>query len=53
MSLARIAALFLSILALLGWSAAPASAQSILRDAETEALLKDMAKPLILSLIHI
>ncbi|WP_334183192.1 M48 family metalloprotease [Novosphingobium sp.] len=47
MSLARIAALFLSILALLGWSAAPASAQSILRDAETEALLKDMAKPLI------
>ncbi|MBO9725780.1 MAG: M48 family metalloprotease [Novosphingobium sp.] len=47
MPFARIAALFLSILALLGWSAAPASAQSILRDAETEALLKDMAKPLI------
>lgn len=47
MPFARIVALFLSILALLGWSAAPASAQSILRDAETEALLKDMAKPLI------
>jgi len=47
MPFARIAALFLSILALLGWSAAPASAQSILRDAETEALLKDMAKPLV------
>lgn len=47
MSFARIAALFLSLLALLGWSVAPASAQSILRDAETEALLKDMARPLI------
>ncbi len=47
MPFARIVALFLSILALLGWSAAPASAQSILRDAETEALLKDMAKPLV------
>lgn len=47
MSFARFAALFLSFLALLGWSAAPASAQSILRDAETEALLKDMSRPLI------
>jgi len=47
MSFARFAALFLSLLALLGWSAAPASAQSILRDAETEALLKDMSRPLI------
>nr|WP_231568253.1 M48 family metalloprotease [Novosphingobium malaysiense] len=34
-------------LALLGWSATPAAAQSILRDAETEALLHDMATPLI------
>ncbi|MPS67518.1 M48 family metalloprotease [Novosphingobium aerophilum] len=47
MPFARIAALVLSSLALLGWSAAPASAQSILRDAETEALLKDMSRPLI------
>ncbi|MDF2637827.1 MAG: peptidase [Novosphingobium lindaniclasticum] len=47
MPFARIAAVLLSFLALLGWSAVPASAQSILRDAETEALLKDMAKPLI------
>ncbi|EQB16155.1 M48 family metalloprotease [Novosphingobium lindaniclasticum] len=47
MPFARIAAVLLSFLALLGWSVVPASAQSILRDAETEALLKDMAKPLI------
>ena len=47
MPFARFAALLLSFLALLGWSAAPASAQSILRDAETEALLKDMSRPLI------
>lgn len=33
-------------LALFGWSATPAAAQSILRDAETEALLHDMAAPL-------
>lgn len=37
----------LAFLALLGWVAAPAAAQSILRDAETEALLKDMATPLV------
>nr|WP_043606061.1 M48 family metalloprotease [Novosphingobium sp. Rr 2-17] len=36
----------LAALALFGWSATPAAAQSILRDAETEALLHDMATPL-------
>ncbi|SFF77947.1 Putative Zn-dependent protease, contains TPR repeats [Novosphingobium sp. CF614] len=43
----RIPAAILAFLALLGWSTAPAAAQSILRDAETEALLHDMATPLI------
>lgn len=43
----RIPAFILASLALLGWSATPVAAQSILRDAETEALLHDMAKPLI------
>ncbi|AXB75126.1 M48 family metalloprotease [Novosphingobium sp. P6W] len=43
----RIPALILAIPALLGLSAVPASAQSILRDAETEALLHDMAAPLV------
>lgn len=43
----RIPALVLTCLALLGWSSAPAAAQSVLRDAETEALLHDMATPLI------
>jgi predicted Zn-dependent protease len=38
---------FLALLALLGWMAAPAAAQSILRDAETEALFRDMATPLV------
>lgn len=36
-----------AFLALLGWAAAPAAAQSILRDAETEALLRAMAGPLV------
>jgi Putative Zn-dependent protease, contains TPR repeats len=40
-------AYLLTLLALLMWSAAPAAAQSVLRDAETEALLHDMATPLI------
>lgn len=43
----RVPAFLLAFLALLCWSAAPAAAQSILRDAETEALLRDMAKPLV------
>ncbi|WP_419145067.1 M48 family metalloprotease [Novosphingobium mangrovi (ex Hu et al. 2023)] len=47
MPLMRFAAALISVLALLGWSATPAAAQSILRDAETEALLHDMAEPLI------
>ncbi|MFC6620623.1 M48 family metalloprotease [Novosphingobium panipatense] len=42
----RIPALLLAIPALVGFTA-PASAQSILRDAETEALLRDMAAPLV------
>ncbi|MBT0671422.1 M48 family metalloprotease [Novosphingobium profundi] len=47
MPLLRFTALALSFLALFGWSATPAAAQSILRDAETESLLHDMAAPLI------
>ncbi len=47
MPLMRLAAFALSLLAFLGWSVTPAAAQSILRDAETEALLHDMAAPLI------
>lgn len=50
MPFARLAALFtrsLAVVALLGWSTAPAAAQSILRDAETEALFRDMARPLV------
>ena len=47
MPLMRIPALVLATLALLAWSASPAAAQSILRDAETEALLHDMAAPLV------
>ena len=43
----RFPAFVLMFFALLGWSATPAAAQSILRDAETEALLHDMATPLI------
>lgn len=43
----RIPALFLALLALLPVMAVPARAQSILRDAETEALLRDMAAPLV------
>ena len=43
----RLPALLFAIPALLGACAAPTSAQSILRDAETEALLRDMAAPLV------
>ena len=43
----RSPALLFSICALLGLSATPAAAQSILRDAETEALLHDMAAPVV------
>lgn len=42
----RISALLAMVPVLLGMSAVPAAAQSILRDAETEALLHDMAAPL-------
>ncbi|MYL96701.1 M48 family metalloprotease [Novosphingobium sp. FGD1] len=43
----RLPALLLATIALLGLPGAPAAAQSILRDAETEALLHDMGAPLI------
>lgn len=43
----RLPTLFLAFLALACWGIAPAAAQSVLRDAETEALLHDMAAPLI------
>lgn len=43
----RIPALLLATMALIGLSPAPAAAQSILRDAETEALLHDMAAPVV------
>jgi len=39
-------ATLLALLCLIGFAARPAMAQSILRDAETEALLNDMARPL-------
>lgn len=44
---AFVLSLMLAALALTGVSARPAAAQSILRDAETEALLRDMAAPLV------
>ena len=43
----RLLARLLSILALLSLALQPASAQSILRDAETEALLRDISAPLV------
>ena len=43
----RIVPRLLALIAALGLIAQPAAAQSILRDAETEALLHDMAAPLI------
>ena len=45
--LARPLAHLAALIALLGVAAQPAAAQSILRDAETEALLRDMATPLV------
>lgn len=44
---ARLMAHGLALLALLAMSIQPAAAQSVLRDAETEALLQDMAAPLV------
>ncbi|MBS0482270.1 MAG: M48 family metalloprotease [Proteobacteria bacterium] len=46
-ALFRLAARCTAIIAALALAAQPASAQSVLRDAETEALLKDMARPLV------
>jgi predicted Zn-dependent protease len=45
--IARLLARLLALVALVGISAQPAAAQSILRDAETEALLQDMVNPLV------
>ncbi len=45
--LARPLAHLAALIALLGVAVQPAAAQSILRDAETEALLRDMATPLV------
>jgi predicted Zn-dependent protease len=42
-------ATMLALLCLCCFAAAPATAQSILRDAETEALLNDMARPLFIA----
>jgi predicted Zn-dependent protease len=44
---ARLLARFLALVALLGIWAQPLAAQSILRDAETEALLQDLVDPLV------
>lgn len=46
-ALSRFAARCTAAVAALALLAQPAAAQSVLRDAETEALLKDMARPLI------
>ncbi len=43
----QLLARFLALIAVLSLMAQPAAAQSILRDAETEALLDDMAAPLV------
>jgi predicted Zn-dependent protease len=43
---ARLAATLLALLCMMCFAVRPAAAQSILRDAETEALLSDMARPL-------
>ncbi|PEQ12199.1 peptidase M48 [Novosphingobium sp. PC22D] len=43
----RMPVVILAFLALFALAARPAAAQSILRDAETEALLRDMSEPLI------
>jgi predicted Zn-dependent protease len=43
----RTATRVLAVLAALSLTAQPAAAQSVLRDAETEALLKDLAAPLV------
>lgn len=45
--IARLAARLLALFALLGIAVQPTMAQSILRDAETELLLRDMARPLV------
>ena len=49
MRLLSFARLLVAFLALAVFAARPATAQSILRDAETEALLRDMATPLVKS----
>jgi predicted Zn-dependent protease len=46
-SIVRLLARVLAFVALLGIAAQPAAAQSILRDAETEALLQELVNPLV------
>ncbi len=46
-SLPRFCAAFMAMLATLALAIQPVAAQSVLRDAETEELLRDMARPLI------
>src|SRR6187549_920535 len=46
-TIARLLARLFAFVALLGIAAQPATAQSILRDAETEALLQEMVNPLV------
>lgn len=46
-ALRSLATYFVALTALFAFAAQPAMAQSILRDAETEALLLDMARPLV------
>ena len=49
MRASRLVARIAAVLAVLSLSVQQAAAQSILRDAETEAVLDDMARPLILA----
>jgi predicted Zn-dependent protease len=47
MSIRRLSVVLAAFLALFALAARPAAAQSVLRDAETEALFRDMSRPLI------
>ncbi len=47
LSLARIGQLFTALLAMIAITVQPVAAQSVLRDAETEALFSDMVAPLV------
>ncbi|WP_232332756.1 M48 family metalloprotease [Novosphingobium aquimarinum] len=49
MSIRRLSVVLAAFLALFALAARPAAAQSVLRDAETEALFRDMSRPLIVA----